>query len=415
MITAVLQIGIQIGTLAIAAIYVLFKRYVNGKKEYGWGFFWPRGRIASAKGPYPQWKLATFSIGDQLNASITGLANPFLSVTIQGILTNFAILWTALFSAIFLGARYHQTHFIGCVLVVASSLVAVACLIQSGDIGTYVGPDSQVYTSSALWYVIYIIGTVPNGFSNVWKQHCLKSVDLEIMFATTWSGMWQVLWGILFFPMQWIPLPPPAEVTTPKELPSYLADSVTCFFGTSPSDSQLDQACEAQGGSAALWFMVYVIFNLFFNVLLLWLTKRMSALWASIATVLCLDLASLFSMSPALMGDEATLLSFSDYLGLVVAGIAMWAYCLMPEMDKHGNEVAGVSEEVKEMQAKTIPLSLTTDSLAKSAALHHLDRNDDSSFNGASDKGAHSFMHCPTIHFVAEATEALTHATGTII
>jgi len=42
-----------------------------------------------------------------------------------------------------------------------------------------------------------------------------------------------------------------------------------------------------------------------FNVLLLWLTKRMSATWATIATVLCLDLTCLFSMSPVLLGDEA--------------------------------------------------------------------------------------------------------------
>ena len=345
----------QVGTIVIAGFYVLFMRFALKKKQYGWGFFWPRGSIASAKGRYPQWRLATFSIGDQLNATITGLATPFLSVTMQGILTNFAILWTALLSMVWLGARYHQTHFIGCIMVVLSSLVAVACLVQSGDIGSYVTPSGEIMTSSALWYVIYIVGTVPNGFSNVWKQYCLKSVDLEIMYATLWSGMWQVLWGILFFPVQWIPLPPPAEVTKPQDLGTYLTDSFTCFFGTAPSDSPLDQACAASGGSAALWFMVYLIFNLFFNVLLLWLTKRMSALWASIATVLCLDLAALFSMSSALMGDEATPLTFSDYLGLIAAGLGMWTYIVNPEVDKHGHLVEGVDEEAKELTAAVLP------------------------------------------------------------
>ena len=60
-----------------------------------------------------------------------------------------------------------------------------------------------------------------------------------------------------------------------------------------------------------------------FNVLLLWLTKRMSATWATIATVLCLDLTSLFSMSKVLMGPEAVPVTTEQYFGLIIAGVAM--------------------------------------------------------------------------------------------
>ena len=40
----------------------------------------------------------------------------------------------------------------------------------------------------------------------------------------------------------------------------------------------------------------------------------MSATWATIATVLCLDLTALFSMSPALMGEQAQPVTLQQYL-----------------------------------------------------------------------------------------------------
>ena len=78
-------------------------------------------------------------------------------------------------------------------------------------------------------------------------------------------------------------------------MPQYLSATVTCFFGHIPTNSTGgvltpgDEVCASPGGSAFVWFVVYLLFNVSFNVLLLWLTKRMSATWATIATVLGLD------------------------------------------------------------------------------------------------------------------------------
>jgi hypothetical protein len=88
----------------------------------------------------------------------------------------------------------------------------------------------------------------------------------------------------------------------------------TCFWGEAPTDNIQDQACASAGGSAAVWFGVYLLFNVLFNVLMLWLTKEMSATWATIGTVLCLDLTSLFSMSKTLLGDEAEPVTLEQYV-----------------------------------------------------------------------------------------------------
>ena len=119
------------------------------------------------------------------------------------------------------------------------------------------------------------------------------------------------MWGLLTFPINWIPMPPPAPSNPPTETGEFLMRAWTCFLGSIPlnatgnpylpptntssigpstcSASQIvynydpgDQVCAAAGGSAAVWFIVYIVFNVSFNVLLLWLTKRMSATWAQV-------------------------------------------------------------------------------------------------------------------------------------
>ena len=151
----------------------------------------PRANIATALGPYPQYRLAFFSFWDQLNAVITGLPSPFIDATSQAILTNLNIVWTVMISASpYLNMRYGQVHYLGCALIIIAGLVSVTVELQTGDppLGQYKTPAGTMATAGSLWYVIYVIGTIPAGVSNCYKQKCLKSVDLEVMYATLWSG-----------------------------------------------------------------------------------------------------------------------------------------------------------------------------------------------------------------------------------
>jgi len=175
------------------------------------------------------------------------------------------------------------------------------------------------------------------------------------MYASLWSGYWQILWGFVMFPINWIPMPAPAPSNPPDETVEFLSRAWTCFMGHVPTNSSGvpfilptnstpgDEVCAAGGGSAAVWFLIYILFNVTFNVLLLWLTKRMSSTWAQIGTVLCLDLASIFSQFTFLMGSEAQVLTLQQWFGLAIAGIAMWVYNLKDELDASGNTVKGVN------------------------------------------------------------------------
>jgi len=57
----------------------------------------------------------------------------------------------------------------------------------------------------------------------------------------------------------------------------------------------------------------------------------MSANWAQIATVLCLNLCSFFSQFSFLLGDAAQTMTYFDYMALALASIALWTYNLEKE------------------------------------------------------------------------------------
>jgi len=332
---------------------VLYHRFHLKDKRYGLSFFLPGATIASACGAFPQIRLAMFSFWDQLNALVTGLPAPFIDLTSQGLMSNTVVIWTMIISFFYLGTRFHQEHYIGCALIIMSGLAAITVELQTNSppLGTYNDPVSGAQKlSSPLWYMIYLVGTVPSGISNCYKQKCLKSVDLEVMYASLWSGYWQIFWGLLLFPVNWIPLPSPAPVNKPAETLHFLGRSWACFTGRVPEDAdgmpylESDAACASPGGSAATWFMVYLLFNVSFNVLLLWLTKRMSGTWAQVATVICLDVASLFSQFKFLLGNEAVELHVEQYFGLILAALALWVYNLKDEENRDGSLVKGTAE-----------------------------------------------------------------------
>lgn len=333
---------IQALTVVMIAGYVK----VQEDERYSWRFFLPWSPLASAEGRVPLYRMALFSFWDQMNAALQAPAAPFLALPMQSILSNFVIVWTAMIAFQYLGTRFHQVHVIGCCLVLLSAVVSVADSLEDNDcsaLGIATRPTNCIsaYKTSTgeykvlsigsmlLWYGLFIFSTLPSGVSNCYKQKVLQRSGVDVMWATFWSGNFQVFWGLAFFWINWIPLPDQA-VTTPDMTFGLLRDSWACFIGQ--AEKPEDAACNAAGGPAILWFGVYLVFNLSFNVLLLWLTKRMSAVWAQIATVLCLDLTNIFSQSATLMGAGAQRMTLCQWLGTLLATVGLWAYNVEPEV-----------------------------------------------------------------------------------
>lgn len=343
-------VTIQAMTIVMLLIYILILRS-NGQRQYTWRFFLPGNRLASTAGAVPLYQLALFSLGDQLQAAIQAPPAAYISQTMQSVLSNTSVIWTALLTLAFLHTRYGQVHAIGCILIVISVVVGVSNLLQNGDcsaagvelgncITSYEGNDEQFHKltvgSTFLWYGLFLIGTFPAAVSNVYKQYVLQGGDVDICYASWWSGNFQVIWGWLTIWTLWIPLPGQVTIAPGKTVEA-LSDTWSCMLGNVPHPG--DESCaSAHDFPPIFWFVLYLMFNLSFNVLLLWLTKHISATWAQIATVLCLDLTNIFGQFRFIAGGGAQIMTMSDWLATVLASLSLWIYNLEPERKREVGE-----------------------------------------------------------------------------
>lgn len=341
--------AIQIMTVIMMCGYIGLQRY-QGNNQYTWRFFLPGNAAASSMGAVPLYQLALFSLGDQLNAAISAPPSTYLSLPVQSVMTNSIIVWMAIIGFFWIGSRFMQSHYLGIILVVVSILVQLAP--QMNDLASFSqytdnhGHIIQLQIGAmVLWYSMFFVSTLPGAVGNVYKQKILQSMDMDVWYATWWSGNFQIMWGWLCIPLMWIQLPG-SEALAPSETFTVIGQTLSCFAGNvpeglSPADTLTAQSC-ASSPPPYFWVIFYLSFNISFNICLLYLTKRMSAVWAQIATVMCLNLCSIFSQFHFLMGDGAKLMSFSDYLGLIIASMALWAYNMVPE-GKTGDAPVGGS------------------------------------------------------------------------
>jgi len=336
-------VSIQIVTLVMLLGYVLVLR-AQGFRQYTWRFLLPGNVTASAMGAVPIYQLALFSLGDQTNAAMSAPPGPFVALPMQSIMTNCVLVWMLLLAYGWLHTRFEQVHYVGCLMVILSVFVGVSQKLQANDCSSSGLADGRCLTafknsdghfqrlegsSMALWYGLFILGTLPTAVGNCYKQRVLKGQNVDIIYATWWSGNFQVLWGLLLFWVNWIPLPDQPS-HPPSATLQMLSDAWRCFIGEVPHAG--DESCEAAGGPALKWFIVYLCFNLTFNICLLWLTKRMSAVWAQIATTLCLDLTNILSQYKFVVGASAQAMSLSEWLATILASLALWTYNIMPEI-----------------------------------------------------------------------------------
>ena len=165
------------------------------------------------------------------------MPGPYISLTLQSILTNLNVVWTVIISILYLGSRYGQPQAIGCLLIVASGVVSMLVELQTGKgLNEYITADGSTETTDALWYVIFILGTIPAGISNCYKEKVLKTHDVDVMYASLWSGFWQILWGLVLFPINWLRMPEPATINEPGQTWVYVRNTFTCFMGEAPTE-----------------------------------------------------------------------------------------------------------------------------------------------------------------------------------
>jgi len=340
--------AMQMITMCMVGGYVFGQRQ-QGNKQYDCSFFLLGNKHASSMGAIPTYMLALFSLGDQLNAALSAPPAPFVSQPIQSVLTNFVLIWMTILGIIWLKVRFKMVHYIGMTLVVVAALVQFTpFIIDSNCDGPWPNPAKSVtcfesYHSNSggpdgswikmggsqmiFFYALFIVSTIPAAVSNVYKQKVLQGVDADIFYVTWWSGWFQLLWGWCCIPLMWIKLPGQESMTAGETI-KVIGETFTCLGGTDPTG--LVPSC-ATSPPPWVYVILYFSFNATFNLCITWLTKRISAMWVQVATVLCLNLCNIFSAQKWLIGKNAEPMTGWDWGAAVIVSIALWVYNMEPE------------------------------------------------------------------------------------
>ncbi|OLP88477.1 Crt-like 3 [Symbiodinium microadriaticum] len=356
----------------------------------GLGWFSPVSDFASAQGRVPQQWFALIGFLDQINATFSAPPSVYIPVVLQTPLNNLVVGWVMLISLVYLKMSFRAVHYAGVVLILCSCIVGELVELQGPPdlvcdgldtareifedeslpipqkarwtvgnatekcvrgLPPYKGADGRTiyvpFGTVASMYLLFIGTVIPYAFVYVYKHKKLKQVNLDVAWAFFWQSAWQVLWGLLFIPACWIPWPTPSgrNEASFSTFGKDLADSWTCFMGQNPNPKIT--SCSAEPAWA--WFSIYLLFNVFFNLCLMWLIKRMSSTWAAVGAILCGNLGGFFSQFEVFGGKSAQPLSMEQWMALILSSIAMWVYNIeafvnsweKEEVDATGRSVYG--------------------------------------------------------------------------
>ncbi|XP_022951312.1 protein CLT2, chloroplastic [Cucurbita moschata] len=236
-------------------------------------------------------------------ASLPGPVIPILSQTF--------LVWQLVFSVILLGRRYSLNQIAGCVIITAGVAVAVGSGSNAGQMLSGVPP---------LWPALMVASSAFQAGASIMKEFIfidaatrLGGKSLDIFVVNSFGSGFQALFVLLFLPflsnMKGIPV---------AKLPSYLMHGAGCF---------LNVGAERPGcGGAPLLPLLYVVTNLSFNITLLSLVKKSSAVISSLVVMLSVPVSIYILSLPLPYLPQGATLSPLFLTGslMLVLGLALY-------------------------------------------------------------------------------------------
>ena len=120
-----------------------------------------------------------------------------------------------------------------------------------------------------LWSVMTILACIPMTLSSIYKEMTLTGVNsIDPIFLNGWVAIFQFMFSlVLSIPAGMTSRPP----VTPQELPSNIWDGFKCYVGISTISSGChpDDKCF----EAPLYVNVFMVFNICFNILIIFVLK----------------------------------------------------------------------------------------------------------------------------------------------
>eukprot|EP00270_Netrium_digitus_P005963 TRINITY_DN1804_c0_g1_i1.p1 TRINITY_DN1804_c0_g1~~TRINITY_DN1804_c0_g1_i1.p1 ORF type:complete len:459 (+),score=100.20 TRINITY_DN1804_c0_g1_i1:118-1494(+) len=264
----------------------------------------------------PKWPFAAIGTFDALGLAAGMAAAAVLPGALIPILTQAFLIWQLALSYVLLGKRYPLQQIAGCILVI----LGVVTVVVSGG-GASVGAEADISSTGLFWLLLMVFSTSFNAASSILKEFVFKDAakklegkTVDIFVVNSFGSTFQALAVLLLLPflssLRGIPFP---------ELPQYFKDGATCFFNIGTGTIA---GCEG----APLLPVLYVSFNLAFNIAALYLLKSSSAIVTSLALTLSVPLTSAaFTLPLPYLGTPAHL-SSGYFIGSLVLIVGLVLY-----------------------------------------------------------------------------------------
>eukprot|EP01121_Diplochlamys_sp_Union-15-3_P005431 TRINITY_DN15760_c0_g1_i1.p1 TRINITY_DN15760_c0_g1~~TRINITY_DN15760_c0_g1_i1.p1 ORF type:complete len:432 (+),score=27.30 TRINITY_DN15760_c0_g1_i1:64-1359(+) len=245
--------------------------------------------------------------------NILGLiATPHISGPMTSLMSQAIVLFSLLCALIILRTKYTYWQVWATLLVIAGATISLIPDIANSE-------KNKTKTSSLAFCLVMAISTLPNAISFTLKELVFaKRRDLDIFVVNSHSSLFQLLWWPLFLPITLL-----FKQTGGQSLGVYIKHGFQCFGGFTPNDKFLKQDC-----SSDPWpYFIYITINLLFNIVLLLLLKRASALLGFMAIKAILPLSVLlFYFNWPLIGKTPISSFVVGGLVVILLGLGLFRY-----------------------------------------------------------------------------------------
>jgi len=210
-------------------------------------------------------------------------------------------------------------------LAQSNSSAPIANNDRDGELCRWIPSDSAQddgsSTTTLLWSIVTILACIPMTLSSIYKEQALSGSQSNIdpIFLNGWVALFQLLFSF--------PLSIPAGMTsnppvTPLDLPKNIWDGIKCYLGiaTITSGCHPDDKCY----ESPLYVNVFLVFNVCFNILIVYILKFGSANVLFMASTVMVPIGNLAFALPFMPGS--TPLKDSDVAGLMVILLGLVTY-----------------------------------------------------------------------------------------
>eukprot|EP01032_Pedospumella_encystans_P016517 gene16517-18845_t len=254
---------------------------------------------------------------DSASGTLGAIAGANCPGELQTVLNQLIIPITMVGAYGLLKSRFESFQIWGSAFILLGAIVASSNYLFQRSTSTDTPHDSAATAMVSAAVILYIISVIPSALSNIYKDGKMKEQDMNEVHTSTIVAFWQLWCSFLFLPLMSLPA---LGGLTYKEMGMQLSDGWTCFRGTNPNDPEGD--CS----NAAYLLMSYIMVNFVYNILMLAITKRGSAVLLVISQALSLPVTNIAFTLKIFMGNSAEPLTLVDLLGLVLVCIGFLTY-----------------------------------------------------------------------------------------